>query len=91
MASKTIVQVTPIRKTARRVLVRKVDRLKRLGLTVAARGSMQESTSSVEMIGEQLFVCQPKKEKRMKDSKLSSHLGHLLQRKLGQWDDRHED
>ena len=60
MASKTIVQVTPIRKTARRVLVRKVDWLKRFGLTEAARGSMRESTSSVDMIGEQLLNYQQK-------------------------------
>ena len=94
IASKTIVQVTPIRKTARKVLVRNVDWLKRFGLTVAARGSMQKRTSSVDMIGEQLTICQPKREmerNKGKDSKLSCRLGHLLQWEFSQGSNRYED
>lgn len=94
IASKTIVQVTPIRKTARKVLVRNVDWLKRFGLTVAARGSMQKRTSSVDMIGEQLTICQPKREmerNKGKDSKLSCRLGHLLQWEFSQGNNRYED
>lgn len=82
MANTTIKTVTPSRKIARKVFVKKGDWLNLLGLMVAARGSMRETTSKVLTIGAQL------EHVIVYISMSSECVEHLLQRKFCQGHDR---